>query len=143
MPFAKMFDESQICPILEHPHNGAFRKWRSFVLYQTPLRHELRKGHQRMCPCGVLGKSKRDHPRPYSIRLNIAGFVIIHIAHRSETQPLSLSQFLADTTLHILNQIVGKVFTLSERHLQHEFPLRGRFKPELRKAQRGNFVDVY
>ncbi|OIO50577.1 MAG: hypothetical protein AUJ11_02650 [Parcubacteria group bacterium CG1_02_44_65] len=50
---------------------------------------------------------------------------------------------MANTALYIFNKVVRKIFALSERHLQHEFPLRSWLKPKLRKAQRSNSSGVH
>src|SRR3989344_6388849 len=77
------------------------------------------------------------------MRFDVLGLVVVHIAKGCKCEPLSAAEFLADTTLHILNKVVRKVFALPERHLQHEFPLRSWLKPKLRKAQRSNSSSVH
>src|SRR3989338_362473 len=74
---------------------------------------------------------------------NVASFQIVHITVRSFCKPLATAKFLAKPTLYIFNEIIRKILALSERHLQHEFPLRSWLKPKLRKAQRSNSVDVH
>src|SRR3990167_4839492 len=74
---------------------------------------------------------------------NVASFQIVHITVRSFCKPLATAKFLAKPTLYIFNEIIRKILALSERHLQHELPLRSWLKPKLRKAQRSNSVDVH
>src|SRR3989338_340731 len=73
---------------------------------------------------------------------NIASFQIVHIAVRSFCQPLATAKFLAKPSLHIFNEVIRKILTLSERHLQHKFPLRSWLEPKLRKAQRSNCSSI-
>src|SRR3989344_8467318 len=75
--------------------------------------------------------------------LNRPCFGIVHIAKRRKAWPFSAPEFLADTALYIFRKIIGIVFALTERHLQHELPLRSGLKPECRKAQRSDFALVY
>src|SRR3989338_11124420 len=96
-----------------------------------------------MRPLGVFFKCFSYYLRIDRVRFDIFGLVVVHIARGPKRQPFSPAEFLADTTLHILNKIVRKVFALPERHLQHEFPLRSWLKPKLRKAQRSNSSGVY
>src|SRR3989344_4963578 len=74
---------------------------------------------------------------------NIASFQIVHIAVRSFCKPLATAKFLAKPALHIFNEIIRKILTLTECHLQHKFPLRSWLKPKLRKAQRSDSTCVY
>src|SRR3989338_8170466 len=74
---------------------------------------------------------------------NVASFQIVHITVWSFCKPLATAKFLAKTTLYILNEIIRKIFGLSERHLQHKFPLRRWLEPKLRKAQRSDSTSVY
>src|SRR3989338_11378062 len=96
-----------------------------------------------MRPLGVFFKCFSYYLRIDRVRFDIFGLVVVHIAKGRKRQPLSPAEFLADTTLHILNKVVRKVFALPERHLQHEFALRSWLKPKLRKAQRGNSSGVH
>src|SRR3989338_1035487 len=74
---------------------------------------------------------------------NGASFGVVHIAERRERQPFASTEFLADTAIDILNEIIRVILGLSERHLQHEFPLRSWLKPKCRKAQRNYFLCIY
>src|SRR3989338_3359344 len=74
---------------------------------------------------------------------NRPSFGIIHIAKGRERQPFSAAEFLADTAIDILNEIVGVILGLTERHLQHKFALRSWLKPKCRKAQRNYFLSIY
>src|SRR3989344_6697807 len=74
---------------------------------------------------------------------NVASFQIVHITVRSFCKPLATAKFLAKPTLYIFNEIIRKILALSERHLQHELPLRSWLKPKLRKAQRSNSSGVH
>src|SRR3989344_5251777 len=76
------------------------------------------------------------------MRFNIPRFRIIDIAKGSAHQPLASTDFLADTTIDILHEIVAVILTLSERHLQHEFPLRSWLKPKCRKTQKSNLFGI-
>ncbi|MDP3771942.1 MAG: hypothetical protein Q8Q94_01025 [bacterium] len=49
---------------------------------------------------------------------------------------------MADTAIDILNEVVAIILGLTERHLQHEFPLRSWLKPKCRKAQRNYLAGV-
>src|SRR3990167_9225440 len=74
---------------------------------------------------------------------NGASFGIVHIAKGRERQPFAPTEFLADTAIDILNEIIAVVLGLTERHLQHEFPLRSWLKPKCRKAQRNDLFGIY
>src|SRR3989344_2815970 len=74
---------------------------------------------------------------------NGASFGIVHIAKGRERQPFSPAEFLADTAIDILNEIIAVILGLTERHLQHKFPLRSWLKPKCRKAQRNNFFGIH
>src|SRR3989344_2834339 len=74
---------------------------------------------------------------------NISRLNIIYISKRRFCQPFATTQFLADTTLNILFKVVGIIFRLTERHLQHKEALRGWLKPKCRKTQRNDFGRVH
>src|SRR3989344_3780854 len=74
---------------------------------------------------------------------NGASFGIVYIAKGREREPFSPAEFLADTAIDIFNEIIRVILGLSERHLQHEFPLRSWLKPKCRKAQRNDFLRIY
>src|SRR3989344_3578816 len=74
---------------------------------------------------------------------NSASFGNIHIAKGRERQPFASTEFLADTTIDIFNKIIAVILGLTERHLQHKFPLRSWLKPKCRKAQRNDFLRIY
>src|SRR3989338_1477420 len=74
---------------------------------------------------------------------NGASFWVVHIAKGRERQPFSPAEFLADTAIDILNEIIRVILGLTERHLQHEFPLRSWLKPKCRKAQRNDPFGIH
>src|SRR3989344_4005912 len=92
---------------------------------------------------GEFLKSANNKTRFQFIRFNISSLNIIYISKRRFCQPFATAQFLADSTLNILLQVVGIIFRLTERHLQHKETLRGRFKPKCRKTQRNDFGSVH
>src|SRR3989338_4118724 len=143
VPFSAMFDKTEICSVREHFHNGNFGKWRFFFLNNAVIRQKIRERFQGICSRGVFLKRSLDNTRFHLVRFDILSFVIIHIPERSERQPFATADFLADSTLHIFHKVVRKIFALSERHLQHEFPLRSWLKPKLRKAQRSDSSGVH
>src|SRR3989338_6094644 len=77
------------------------------------------------------------------MRFDIMCTRIILIPERCEIQPFSTTQFLADATLDILGEVVGIIFALPERHLQHKEPLRCWFKPKCRKTQRHDLARIH
>src|SRR3990167_7945098 len=89
-----------------------------------------------MFPCGEFLKSANNKTRFQFVRFNISRLNIIYISKRRFCQPFATPQFLADTTLNILFQIVRVIFRLTERSLKHKESLRGWFKPKCRKTQR-------
>src|SRR3989338_1834373 len=95
-----------------------------------------------MFSCGEFLKSANNKTRFQFVRFNISRLGIIHISKRRFCQPFATAQFLADSTLNILLQIVRIIFWLSERHLKHKETLRGWFKPKCRKTQRNYFGRV-
>src|SRR3989344_3649460 len=95
-----------------------------------------------MCPFGVLCKSNTNDTGISGMWLNIPQAWIVHIAKGSSGQPLASSQFLAVTTLNIFGEVVRVILGLTKRHLQHEEPLWGWFKPKCRKAQRHNLASI-
>src|SRR3989344_1141796 len=74
---------------------------------------------------------------------NRPSFGVVHIAKGREREPFASTEFLADTAIDIFYQIIRVIFGLTERHLQHEFPLRSWLKPKCRKAQRNNFFGIH
>src|SRR3989338_8328700 len=67
---------------------------------------------------------------------------VFDIAKGGFCEPLASAQFLADTTLDILGEVIGIIFGLPERYLQHKEPLRSGFKPKCRKAQSNDFAGI-
>src|SRR3989344_7321820 len=55
-----------------------------------------------------------------AININTSRFGIIGVSHRSPTWPYTISDFLSQTSFHILSQIVHKILTLSESNVQHK-----------------------
>src|SRR3989344_6029971 len=96
-----------------------------------------------MFPCGEFLKSANNKTRFQFVRFNISRLNIIYISKRRFCQPFATAQFLADTTLNILFQVVRVIFGLTERHLKHKETLRGWFKPKCRKTQRNDFGRVH
>src|SRR3989344_5789112 len=143
MPFAAMLYETEICPIAKHSGDGTFAKWRSIASNHAVIRQKLRNRFVTMFPCGVFLKSANDKTRFQFIRFNISRLNIIHISKRRFCQPFATAQFLADSTLNILLQVVRIIFRLTERHLKHKETLRGWFKPKSRKTQRNDFGRVH
>src|SRR3989338_1331793 len=74
---------------------------------------------------------------------NGASFWVVHIAKGRERQPFSPAEFLADTAIDILNNIIAVILGLTERHLQHEFSLRSWLKPKCRKAKRNYLFCIH
>src|SRR3989344_6112842 len=123
--------------------NTTFRKWRSILCFHAKLRQKLRHTFERVRPFGEFLKRSYDNFRFCVVRFNLPCFRIVHIAKGRERQPFATAEFLANTALHIFNKVVRKILGLSERHLQHEFPLRSWLKPKLREAQRNDFAGIY
>src|SRR3989344_559156 len=92
---------------------------------------------------GEFLKSANNKTRFQFIRFNISRLNIIYISKRRFCQPFATAQFLADSTLNILLKIIGIIFRLTERHLQHKETLRSWLKPKCRKTQRNDFGRVY
>src|SRR3989344_4846851 len=77
------------------------------------------------------------------MRFYCSRFLIIYITKWRFCQPFATAEFLADTAIDIFNQVIRVILGLTERHLQHEFPLRSWLKPKCRKAQRNDFLRIY
>ncbi|MFZ2149768.1 MAG: hypothetical protein WAV15_01240 [Minisyncoccia bacterium] len=137
-----MKSKTEIDTIGEHTSDGSFGRWRSLRTHAV-IRQKVGDSAEGVRPFGVFFKRFYYNARFSRVRFNISRFRIIHIAKGSAHQPLASTDFLADTTSNILNKIVGIIFTLSERHLQHKFPLRSWLKPKCRKTQRNYFGRVY
>src|SRR3989344_5973665 len=126
--FSVMQSEAEICTIRQYPFHGSFAKWRSGLLSNTVVSQKLRQRNEGMCSFYIFPKRAHDDFRFHRIRFNIARGWIVHIPEWSAGQPFSSSQFLAHPSLNILLKVVRKVFTLSERHLQHKLSLRSWLK---------------
>ena len=135
--------KAEIGAIGEHPVDGRFGKWRSVPSFNTKFRQKVGDSAEGVRPFGIFLKRFYHNARFGRMRFNISRFGIVHIAKGSAHQLLASTNFLADTTGNILNEVVAVILTLSERHLQHKFPLRSWLKPKCRKAQRNYFGRVY
>src|SRR3989344_2915625 len=62
-------------------------------------------------------------------------FWIIGIANRSPTRPYAISDFLSQSSLNILSQIIYKIFTLAKGNVEHEQTLRCWLKPKSGKFE--------
>ena len=94
------------------------------------IRQKIRRGEWlTLAPFGYVNNLKTKNIEPDKVKSRIIKRAFEEYATGTYTL-----KSLADSTLHIFNKVVRKVFGLSERHLQHEFPLRSWLKPKLRKA---------
>src|SRR3989338_10953561 len=123
--------------------HGSFAKWRSGLRGYSMQSKKLRDGFHAMRALRIFFKCANNDFRFHGVRINIPRFHIVHISEGRMREPFSTAQFLTDTTANILRKVVRIVLTLSERHLKHKQPLRGRFKPKCRKTQRNYFGRVY
>src|SRR3989344_2743900 len=140
--FALVIGKTEIYAIGEHTGDGSFGRWRSFRRYAV-IRQKVGDSAEGVRPFGVFLKRFYHNARFSRMRFDIPRFRIVYIAKGSEHQPLASTDFLADTTRNILNEIVAVILTLSARHLQHKFPLLSWLKPKCRKTQRNDFGRVY
>src|SRR3990167_3245801 len=113
--------------------HGSFAKWRSSPCSYTMQSKKLCDGFHAMRVLRIFFKCAN----------NDFSFHIVHVSEGRMREPFSATQFLPDTTANILRKVVGIIFALSERHLKHKQPLRGRFKPKCRKTQRNYFGRVH
>ena len=98
------------------------------------IRQTIRRGEWlTLAPFGYVNNYKTKNIEPDKVKSRIIKRAFEEYATGTYTLK-SLADFLADSTLHILDEVVRKIFGLSERHLQHEFALRSWLKPKLRKA---------
>src|SRR3989344_1576157 len=115
VPFVVMFDEAEICKICQYADDGSFPKWRTLFGGNAVFRQILRETFQRIRSFGVFFVCTDNDARTCRMRLNRPCLEIIDVAKGRARQPFTSAEFLADTAIDILHQIVRIVFRLSER----------------------------
>src|SRR3989344_2131877 len=98
---------------------------------------------KRICSGGIHLEHFANFRCFLTININPACLGVIEIAHRSPARPRAISYFLPQTSLHILSQIIYKIFTLSESNVEHEQTLRCWFKPKGGKFEGLNQATIY
>src|SRR3989338_2978740 len=122
--------------------NIAYRNLFAKISAQTIFFAPICERKKCIVPGGVHLKKFSDFWCFFGININPARFGVIEITHRSPAWPYSVSDFLPQTSFHILSQIVHIVFTLAKSNVQHKEFLRHRLAPKSRKFEGTNQAAV-
>src|SRR3989338_9761515 len=120
MNFPTIFHQSDVENILQNTLHITQRYLFAEITTQTFFLAPICERVKRICSGGIHFKYLTNFRSFLIININTARFGVVQIANRSPARPYAISYLLPQTSLHILSQIIYKIFTLAESDVQHK-----------------------